>query len=185
MTKTVRSDALNAGIYVGDGMVIHLMGPNKLLNRPDPCQKCGFQTTTAGIYKTCMDCFLEGHSLYRCDYSVPSNLKMAWKIRRGLCSTSDSKPSDEVVQTAHRLLQEKDFGTGEYHFLMNNCEDFAVYCKTGVARSNQTAGLMGNPLYTTVKRKVNKLRKKPNANSDVVDENKQTTEEPNSDVDDQ
>ncbi|XP_022720038.1 uncharacterized protein LOC111277873 isoform X2 [Durio zibethinus] len=71
--KTVRRDALRPGdhiysdrtlrlyfhhgIYVGDDMVIHLMGPSKIYDRP-PCKKCGFKPQT-GIFKTCLDCFLE------------------------------------------------------------------------------------------------------------------------------
>ncbi|XWS57709.1 hypothetical protein CRYUN_Cryun09bG0196900 [Craigia yunnanensis] len=158
--KTVRRDALRPGdhiysdrklrlyfhhgIYVGDDMVIHLMGPSKIYSRP-PCKKCGFKPQ-AGIFKTCLDCFLEGHSLYRYEYDV-SYLRLVFK-RRGSCSTWDCKSAGEVVEIAHRLLEDKSFGS--YNFFLNNCEDFAVYCKMGVAMSNQTAGLFGFNLVGTV-----------------------------------
>ncbi|XWS58373.1 hypothetical protein CRYUN_Cryun08bG0028600 [Craigia yunnanensis] len=155
--KTVRRDALTPGdhiysnrklrlyshhgIYVGDDMVIHLMGPSKVYSR-SPCKKCGYKPQ-AGIFKTCLDCFLEGHSLYRYQYDV-SYLKLVFK-RSGSCSTWDCKPANEVVETAHLLLEDKSFG--DYNFFLNNCEDFAVYCKTGMKMSNQTAGLFGfNPV---------------------------------------
>ncbi|KAK8342565.1 hypothetical protein V6Z11_A08G250400 [Gossypium hirsutum] len=141
-TKTVRIDAIRPGdhifsdkksrlyfhhgIYVGDQMVSHLMGPSKTYNLR-PCESCGFKPQ-AGIFKTCLDCFLNGHSLYHYEYDV-SYLKL-------------------VVETAYRLLEDKSFGS--YNFFLNNCEDFAVYCKTGMAMSNQTAGLFGFNLVGAV-----------------------------------
>ncbi|MFQ6627467.1 hypothetical protein Gotur_004710, partial [Gossypium turneri] len=38
----------------------------------------------------------------------------------------------------------------ELQFFLNNCEDFAVHCKTGMAMSNQTAGLFGFNLVGAV-----------------------------------
>ncbi|KAB2071535.1 hypothetical protein ES319_A08G228700v1 [Gossypium barbadense] len=158
--KTVRIDALRPGdhifsdrksrlyfhhgIYVGDQMVIHLMGPSKTYNLK-PCQRCGFKPQ-AGIFKTCLDCFLNGHSLYRYEYDV-SYLKLVFK-RSGSCSIWDCRPANQVVETAYRLLEDKSFGS--YNFFLNNCQDFAVYCKTGMALSNQTAGLFGFNLVGAV-----------------------------------
>ncbi|TYJ24083.1 hypothetical protein E1A91_A08G236800v1 [Gossypium mustelinum] len=135
---------IKPGIYVGDQMVIHLMGPSKTYNLK-PCQRCGFKPQ-AGIFKTCLDCFLNGHSLYRYEYDV-SYLKLVFK-RSGSCSTWDCRPANQVVETAYRLLEDKSFGS--YNFFLNNCEDFAVYCKTGMAMSNQTAGLFGFNLVGAV-----------------------------------
>ncbi|KAL4301729.1 hypothetical protein GQ457_10G013920 [Hibiscus cannabinus] len=132
------------GIYVGDDMVIHLMGPSKVYNKA-ACKKCGFKPQS-GIFKTCLDCFLEGHSLYRYKYDV-SYLKLLFK-RSGSCSIWECKPAKEVVETAHRLLKDQSFGS--YNFLLNNCEDFAVYCKTGMAMSNQTAGWFGFNLVGSI-----------------------------------
>ncbi|OMO71952.1 hypothetical protein CCACVL1_18015 [Corchorus capsularis] len=150
-------------------MVIHLMGPDGKgkgysCTRP-PCQKCGFEfKSSAGIFKTCMDCFLEGHSLYCCTYGVPSNWKTSLKNYRGLYSTSDSKPADEVVEMAHRVFKGEDKVFGQkYDLIENNCEHFAVYCKTGVPKSRQAALIRENPLYRTGKRIINKVRKKPNS----------------------
>ncbi|KAA3468626.1 NC domain-containing-related-like protein [Gossypium australe] len=124
-------------------MVIHLMGPSKTYNLR-PCERCGFKPQ-AGIFKTCLDCFLDGHSLYRYEYDV-SYLKLFFK-RSGSCSIRDCRPANQVVETAYRLLEDQSFGS--YNFFLNNCEDFAVYCKTGTAMSNQTAGLFGFNLKTT------------------------------------
>lgn len=41
---------------------------------------------------------------------------------------------DEVVKRARSRCGEK-----KYHFMMNNCEHFAVFCKTGIHESEQSA----------------------------------------------
>lgn len=52
------------------------------------------------------------------------------KQRGGTCTTAPSDPPEEVVHRAKYLLSGNGFG--EYHLLDNNCEDFAIYCKTGL-----------------------------------------------------
>ncbi|CAF1761928.1 unnamed protein product [Brassica napus] len=49
---------------------------------------------------------------------------------RGTCTTAPSDPPEEIVHRARYLLSGNGFG--EYHLLDNNCEDFAIYCKTGL-----------------------------------------------------
>ncbi|WZZ89622.1 hypothetical protein YC2023_118201 [Brassica napus] len=50
--------------------------------------------------------------------------------RGGTCTTAPSDPPEEIVHRARYLLSGNGFG--EYHLLDNNCEDFAIYCKTGL-----------------------------------------------------
>ena len=45
----------------------------------------------------------------------------------------NEKPPMAVVKTAKALL-----GTTHYNIIFNNCEHFAVYCKTGIHTSTQT-----------------------------------------------
>ncbi|KAK6232983.1 hypothetical protein SCA6_003056 [Theobroma cacao] len=139
------------GIYVGKGTVtksddekeeiddavIHFMGVGKSTNR-NACKRCGHSSRRIGVVITCLDCFLEGHSLYVYEYDVPY-LKLRFK-RSGTCSVNPSRPADEVVNTAFDILQNQSFGK-KYNFFFNNCEDFATRCKTGEAMSNQFAGL--------------------------------------------
>ncbi|EOY11030.1 hypothetical protein QUC31_009712 [Theobroma cacao] len=166
--KTVRRDALQRsdhiytdcswglyyhhGIYVGKAKVtnpkngeqreiydavIHLFGPTKDSSNAQ-CQQCFHLPQNAGVSITCLDCFLGGHSLYVYKYDVSY-----WKLRlkrSGTCSVWSSKPADEVIQIAFTLLEKNSFGN--YNFLFNNCEDFATYCKTGQATSNQAAGVL-------------------------------------------
>ncbi|XP_022720036.1 lecithin retinol acyltransferase-like [Durio zibethinus] len=135
------------GIYVGDDMVIHLQGPakQKHIGSSAPCQKCGYKRDfIGGVIKTCLDCFLDGHSLHFYEYGVP--FVVFNRRRRGTCHVGHSKPAYEVIKTATDFLEGNGFGC--YDMFANNCEDFAVYCKTGTAISHQVMGHIGNPLVT-------------------------------------
>ncbi|XP_021282940.1 uncharacterized protein LOC110415571 isoform X1 [Herrania umbratica] len=133
-------------------MVIHLQAPlkgsgsslkgsgssSKEIESSSPCQKCGYKRDCqAGIIKTCLDCFLDGRSSFEFyEYGVP--IYYFNKKPRGTCCVSPSKPDHEVVERATDLLERKGFG--EYNLFANNCEHFAVYCKTGLAFSHQVQG---------------------------------------------
>ncbi|XP_044478955.1 protein LEAD-SENSITIVE 1-like [Mangifera indica] len=106
------------GIYVGDGIVIHFLAPAKQSNSSVPCKRCGHTPRLHyGIVRTCVDCFLDGHSLY-INY---------W---------GDCKPPYEVVKTAMEFCDGiRSFG--EYELLNNNCEHFATFCKTGKKSSKE------------------------------------------------
>ncbi|KAL2333154.1 hypothetical protein Fmac_014367 [Flemingia macrophylla] len=137
------------GIYVGDGMVIHFTrgedqnhGTRKMLNpfriissqplhratRDTPCPRCGYQTKTEGVTCTCLDCFLYGGHLYLFEYGVSPAFFLA-KARGGTCTTAPSDPTEHVLHRALFLLKN---GFGGYNLFKNNCEDFAMYCKTGL-----------------------------------------------------
>ncbi|XP_022719717.1 uncharacterized protein LOC111277562 [Durio zibethinus] len=101
-------------------MVIHLMAPAKKNDNgfSAPCQKCGYKRDfIGGVIKTCLDCFLDGHSLYVYEYGF-------------------SKPADEVIKEATDFL-EGNLSFGPYNLLTNNCGHFATYCKTGSKKSEQ------------------------------------------------
>ncbi|KAH8507540.1 hypothetical protein H0E87_009911 [Populus deltoides] len=46
------------------------------------------------------------------------------------CTTKESKPASEVVETAKEKLED---GFGTYNLISNNCEEFATFCKTGTS----------------------------------------------------
>ncbi|AES70842.1 lecithin retinol acyltransferase [Medicago truncatula] len=137
------------GIYIGDEMVIHFTigsgqqatGIPAILDRfftssaPSfdtklPCQRCreAAETRNHGVFSSCLDCFLSGGQLYLFQYGV-SKLQFLAQARGGTCTLASSDPTEEVLPRALYLL-EKGFGC--YHISKNNCEDFAVYCKTGL-----------------------------------------------------
>ncbi|KAI3933053.1 hypothetical protein MKW92_005210 [Papaver armeniacum] len=115
-------------------------------NFPD----CGFKNPNSGVVLSCLDCFLGSGSLYLFEYEVTPSIFFA-KVRGGTCTTAKSDPTDMVIHRAMYLLQK---GFGNYDIFLNNCEDFALYCKTGlltldksgVGRSGQAASVVGAPL---------------------------------------
>jgi hypothetical protein len=111
---------------------------------------CGFQLADSGVVLTCLDCFLRNGSLYCFEYGVPSAVFFA-KLRGGTCTIAQSDPPEVVVHRAMYLLQN---GFGNYDIFEKNCEDFALYCKTGllpvdepgIGTSGQASSAIGVPL---------------------------------------
>eukprot|EP00268_Persea_americana_P008069 TRINITY_DN1309_c0_g2_i1.p1 TRINITY_DN1309_c0_g2~~TRINITY_DN1309_c0_g2_i1.p1 ORF type:complete len:256 (-),score=41.57 TRINITY_DN1309_c0_g2_i1:690-1457(-) len=155
------------GIYVGDNMVVHFtrgrgqeVGTGRVLDviltssvpkQPEvPCPICSQHEEGDGVVSSCLDCFLAGGVLYRFEYSVTPALFLG-KARGGTCTIAVSDPDEIVVHRATYLLEN---GFGCYNVFKNNCEDFAIYCKTGllvvdqgrIGRSGQAASIIGGPL---------------------------------------
>ncbi|KAJ7959997.1 NC domain-containing family protein [Quillaja saponaria] len=152
------------GIYVGDGKVIHFtrgagqeIGTGTVLDRiifssspshpsDSPCPRCGDQSREDGVISSCLECFLSDGNLYLFEYGVNPALFLA-KARGGTCTLASSDPPEDVLHRASFLLQN---GFGIYNIFKNNCEDFAIYCKTGllvftsisVGRSGQAASYL-------------------------------------------
>ncbi|KAH7538372.1 protein LEAD-SENSITIVE 1 [Ziziphus jujuba] len=124
------------GIYVKENnkdRVIHLN------TKPKTCKNCrGEQQAEEKkgggiVVKTCLDCFLDGHGLFLYEYqvSVPNFLVQV----PGTCTTGPADDPRTVVDRAYKM--HKTNGFGAYDLLNNNCETFAVYCKTGIPYSVQ------------------------------------------------
>ena len=94
----------------------------------DPCPKCGDQSRLDGVISSCLDCFLSGGELYLFEYAVNPAFFLA-KARGGTCTLAASDPPEAVLHRALFLLEK---GFGGYNLFKNNCEDFAIYCKTGL-----------------------------------------------------
>ncbi|KAF5768617.1 putative LRAT domain-containing protein [Helianthus annuus] len=154
------------GIYLGDNKVVHFTrrgqevgtgtvldvllvssGPRRSLV---PCTTCTHTEDTNGVVSSCLNCFLSGGILYRFEYAVTPAVFLA-KARGGTCTLAVSDPSEIVVHRAKYLL---DNGFGCYNVFKNNCEDFAIYCKTGLlvvdqrtmGQSGQAVSIIGGPL---------------------------------------
>ncbi|KAI3701255.1 hypothetical protein L2E82_45905 [Cichorium intybus] len=75
------------------------------------------------------------------------------KLRGGSCTTATSDEADTVIYRAEYLLQNNGFG--KYSLTKNNCEDFCLYCKTGLRiigahgmkSSGQVAAAVNYTLY--------------------------------------
>lgn len=152
------------GIYVGGNKVVHFTrGPGQELGTgtifdafvsssiPTQCLRCpdcGFQRENSGVMLSCLDCFLAGGPLYRFEYGVSPAIFLA-KARGGTCTLAESDLPELVIHRAMYLLQN---GFGNYDIFENNCEDFAIFCKTGLlveksglGRSGQAASILGVP----------------------------------------
>jgi len=163
------------GIYVGDDKVIHFtrsgqeVGTGTVVDillvssapkrSNTPCPVCTNEisdtsTETNGVVSSCLSCFLAGGALYRFEYAVNPTLFLA-KARGGTCTLAHSDPDDTVIRRAKYLLNN---GFRCYNLFKSNCEDFAIYCKTGllvaergvVGQSGQAISIIGGPLAAVV-----------------------------------
>jgi len=88
-----------------------------------------------GVVWCCLDCFLEGDNLSLFAYSVPagfyaasSNIGVIANRALQTCVEAAADPPEQVLSRANRLLDCNGFGI--YDPVLNNCFDFAFYCKT-------------------------------------------------------
>ncbi|OMO96259.1 hypothetical protein COLO4_15387 [Corchorus olitorius] len=144
-------------IYVSEDCVIHFIHTESDDNgvsggQEEPPCKCGYQRNVhLGVVKSCLDCFLSygthfSETLHVYEYEESSLVK---KFKRaGTCSTSKSKPPEEVVAVATALHKENAFGS--YDLVDNNCEHFATFCKTGTRSSEQVHSVMNKPFIPTL-----------------------------------
>lgn len=157
---------LKSGIYIGENRVIHFtrrgqeVGTGTVLDLllvssgPSqshvPCPTCTPPEMGHGVVSSCLDCFLSGGILYRFEYSV-SPAHFLTKARGGTCTLAVSDQNDIVIHRAKYLLEN---GFGCYNVFKNNCEDFAIYCKTGllvldqraIGQGGQAVSIVGGPL---------------------------------------
>ncbi|KAG6404431.1 hypothetical protein SASPL_136679 [Salvia splendens] len=132
------------GIYIGDDKVVHLTQEENLSAGASSSfyvsssahtyaalcidSECASREHKSGVVMSCLNCFLGNGSLYRFEYGVSPVVLMA-KVRSGTCTLAKSDPPEKVIHRAMHLLQN---GFGKYDLLSNNCEDFAMYCATGL-----------------------------------------------------
>lgn len=164
------------GIYAGDEMVIHIdRGPGTILFSSDPSRSSEGRVVSISI-----EDFRSGGELYRYEYGVKPGFFIAKTRGGGCTLASSNPPADVLRSATFLLqhctvnrdnqddrglkgaeesesksmkmsrLKSKKTGFGAYHLFRNNCEDFAIYCKTGylvtelipVARSGQVACIL-------------------------------------------
>ncbi|XP_050386525.1 protein LEAD-SENSITIVE 1-like [Argentina anserina] len=131
------------GIFVEGDTVIHFnMTQEAEASGAKPCKQCGVDKKhLRGVVKSCVDCFLKGSSLRRYGYGVRPERYIG--SRAGTCTTGRADPPEVTISRANDLFDKKA-GFGDYDLFQNNCEAFAVLCKTGKRVSDQagTAKLM-------------------------------------------
>ncbi|KAH6777681.1 hypothetical protein C2S52_006724 [Perilla frutescens var. hirtella] len=109
-------------------------GGKKTKNRVSQVRKKGQKKNQrTGVILSSLDSFIRNGSLYRYEYGVSRGAFIA-KLRGGTCTTANSEPPEVVINNAKYLLRN---GFGKYDVIKNNCEDFALYCKTGILLRGQ------------------------------------------------
>lgn len=143
------------GREVGTGTFIDvLLISSGSSNTVVTCPTCTPPIEGHGVMSSCLDCFLSGGILYRFEYNVNPAFFIA-KARGGTCTQAVADPDDLVVHRAKYLLEN---GFGCYNVFKNNCEDFAIYCKTGllvldqgaIGPGGQAASIIGGPLAAII-----------------------------------
>jgi len=104
------------------------------------CWECSDAMREGGVVSCCLDCFLRGDNLHLFAYSVPfwffaaKNIGMVVSNRAlHTCAGQAEDPPATVLERANHQLALGRGSFGVYNFLVNNCFDFAAYCKTGRA----------------------------------------------------
>ncbi|KAF4404222.1 hypothetical protein G4B88_014678 [Cannabis sativa] len=101
----------------------------------EPCGECGYKPDEGkGVVKSCVECFLDDHRLFRFEYNVGISERILKKS--GTCSVASSDMAKKVTERAKDMLN-SDNQFGEYHLIDNNCESFAFYCTTGLRMTMQ------------------------------------------------
>ncbi|XP_075085904.1 protein LEAD-SENSITIVE 1-like [Nicotiana tabacum] len=144
------------GIYVDAGKVIHftstagreigtgtdadcfIFSSFSSLRSKSQCPTCGDRPRNNGVISSCLECFLSGGKLRCFKYGVSTGVFLAQV--RGTCTTAPSDQPEDVLHRAELLLSN---GFGDYHLFKNNCEDFAIYCKTGYVILGKPVGCSG------------------------------------------
>lgn len=126
-----------AGQETGTGTFLdRILFSSSPSNTGNLCERCGDQSELHGVIRSCVNCFLDRGHLYLFHYAVSPAFFVA-KARGGTCTLAASDAQDVVVHRANYLLNN---GFGTYNIFRNNCEDFAIYCKTGLLIKTSFSG---------------------------------------------
>lgn len=118
------------GIYIGGRKVIHFADPQG-----------DFSTERAVVHEISLDHFVDGCRLYRMIF--PQKYSSDSVIRSLIMSGDYVLYSpEETVRRARSKLGKRGVRDDGYNLIMNNCEDFAIWCKTGVFESRQVNALI-------------------------------------------
>ncbi|PRQ60649.1 putative endopeptidase, NLPC/P60 domain, LRAT-like domain-containing protein [Rosa chinensis] len=126
------------GIFIGGDRVIHYnktQEGNTSKRVKQYCKNCGIdENPLRGVVNSCVDCFLKRHTLRRFQYAVgKGRYLLSWP---GTCTTDPAEQPGVTIRRANDLFNNK-VGFGDYNLFENNCEAFAVFCKTGNRVSHQ------------------------------------------------
>lgn len=115
------------GIYIGDGKVIHYAAQNGDMDKDEE---------KVSVHETTLAHFREGDDLYEMDFSRDYKYCRVWRYIVRSHNYELQSPEQTVLRAKSRL------GETEYNLVSNNCEHFALWCKTNVSESKQVDNLL-------------------------------------------
>jgi hypothetical protein len=86
-----------------------------------------------------------------------SPVALRWMARAGASRTAPCFPAERTVALAYEFL--RNGAWPPYEVFLNNCEHFAVYCKTGIAHSAQAERIPAR-VRTVVQRRLDRIIRK-------------------------
>ena len=142
------------GIYVGDGMVVHYSEEESDMGGVGRILKEGTKAfKNVHIQKTTIDQFIDGDNCFVLHFM--EGCRQPRKIQeRTSFAIGDREYYVPVIgestryrvfspeETVERALSQLGEGKGEYDLVKNNCEHFAIWCKTGVKESIQVKNVI-------------------------------------------
>lgn len=121
------------GIYIGNNQVIHFAKVGENFN----------------IIKSSLDEFCKGDNVYVMTFPEkynPGDKSVIMHFLRGMLMEEDYRvrTPEETVARAESCLNKEGIHDDGYNVVFNNCEDFAIWCKTGVYESKQVNNFIDN-----------------------------------------
>lgn len=113
------------GIYIGKGKVIHYAAPNSDMDMEN-----------AYVHETTLTHFREDDDVYEMDFSRSYKSCRLWRYIVRCRDYKLQSPEQTVLRAKSRL------GEAKYNPISNNCEHFALWCKTNVSESQQVDKLL-------------------------------------------
>ena len=125
------------GVYASDSSVIHFSSPNSDIGADNEIRETdldGFKRGDSGLRKLV---FPKIHlpprhvpipnAVFHTNFGLPFSLFEEYRLR---------SPAETVARARSKL------GERSYNLIFNNCEHFAIWCKTGVHESHQVSQLL-------------------------------------------
>ncbi len=140
------------GVYIGDDRVIHYdIDPQqdfKICIHEAPLKQF---LNGMDIYYTCYFPAVYGVPTENMEYSGfkklmehPERSDQFWNYLKAV-KYHLYTPEETIARAKSRL------GESDYHLIVNNCEHFAIWCKTGISESHQIGGLLDTLMMTDMK----------------------------------
>lgn len=143
-------------IFVDRGLFRHFgvyAGKNRVIHYAPPKGEFKFDADEACIHEASLEEFLDGDDTYYvCDFEESRNCEDQdswWDIFRRALEELTGESFEKKSETYHIYTPRstvararRRIGEKSYDLLENNCEHFALWCKTGIAESQQVECLM-------------------------------------------